>query len=351
MAFGIAGIELAMGNWFQNNPAKRLPDLARQTGKKYEFRTYGHTGEDVKVTFYRDKFGLRGRSKEADRDQILILGGSTAIEFTVPEELTWAEQLEKRINEKRLHRKKIDVINAGINGQTLLGNRASVESWLKHIKIVRPKIVIIYYGFNDALHSIAKSKSLAKNPTEPEAQHKSFKELILVNSALAILGRELKGSYESWASNNRHLFDYKPLPLPTKMSSRSGNIYYEDKILSESSYPNKLAKLIESVEIAWPNANILFVAQSNPNCFFESYTVYKGENKKNICSDMLSIHRYTSKIISNMRSEGRKNIELIPLFLRNPYNRYESSDHIHANSLGSKKIADALFPMMTKYID
>ena len=161
---GIFALEVVFGNWFQANPAKRLPDLARQTEKKYTFRTHGLTGEDVVVDFYRDHLGLRGRNQKSQSQQILVLGGSTAIEFTVPEKLTWAEQLETRLNKELPPENHVDVVNAGINGQTLLGNQLAVDIWLKDIKEIKPKIVIVYYGFNDALYSTKERHDALSDP-------------------------------------------------------------------------------------------------------------------------------------------------------------------------------------------
>ena len=348
LSIGILGIELYFGNWLQANPAKRLPDLARQTGKRYTFRTHGLTGEDVVVDFYRDHLGLRGRDQVNSGQQILVLGGSTAIEFTVPEKLTWAEQLEMRLNMKLPPNHQVDVVNAGINGQTLLGNQIAIDLWLKDIKEIRPKIVIIYYGFNDAIYSTRARNAHAR---DPDLKSKSIKEKLLINSAFAMLARELKGNYQSWATDNGHNFRYIPDHLPTKKELISSDTELEDKAIRKSIYHTKLMNLIQSLKLTWPTSKFIFVAQSSPNCFFESFRHFRSLKDPKICSDMLSIHRYTQSTIQKFQADGDEQLQFEPLFLKNPYDRFGASDDIHANSKGSRNIAKELAPMLLKYIN
>ena len=81
------------------------------------------------VSFSRTEEGFRGKSNDNNLRQILVLGGSTAVEFVVPESLTWAERLQERLNANDIHlsRQDVDVINAGVSGQTLLGNKVSID--------------------------------------------------------------------------------------------------------------------------------------------------------------------------------------------------------------------------------
>ena len=91
----------------------------------------------------------------------MVIGGSTAIEYTVPEWLTWAEQLQSNLNaiNNQSISKAVDVINAGVAGQTLLGNKIAVDLWLKKIKSLTPELIIIYYGHNDAVYTLGEFKN------------------------------------------------------------------------------------------------------------------------------------------------------------------------------------------------
>ena len=345
----IVVLELVFGNWLQRNPAKRLPELARQTGRTYQFKTNGFTGEDVEVNFKRDNEGLRGKSKELGKGrQILVLGGSTAIEFTVPEENTWAEQLEKGLN-KTSTISNIDVINAGIAGQTLLGNRVAVQTWLSELSSLKPELVLIYYGYNDSIYTLNETPNLQ---SDPDSKTQSLKETILLNSAIAMLGRELQGNYKAWANDNQNLFNYQPEELPSEELLYTVDLKEQDKRVMNSPYPDKLEKLIKAINKTWPSAKLVFVAQSDPNCFFTSHNSYRAKKKSKRCEDLLTIHNYTKKHLErlNLRLKDNDQISYEPLFLDNPYDRSGASDHIHTNSKGSRGIAQKLTPRVLNHL-
>jgi len=341
-------LELVFGNWLQQNPAKRIPEIARQAGRTHTFRTNGLTGEDVEVKFHRDKEGFRGKQNDTGLRQILVIGGSTAIEFVVPEALTWAEQLEARLNTKDGKRKQqFDVINAGVAGQTLLGNKLSTDLWLKHTKSINPELIIIYYGHNDAIYTLASNTKATL--IDPDSKEISLKDQLLLNSALAMLAREMKGNVAAWALNNRHLFDYENSSLPQNAAVFSSKA--SDTKVTQSLYPKKLTGLIEAVTTAWPNAKTIFVAQSNPNCFFTNHVKYHAREKNQLCEDLLAVHRHTKDTIEKFQNEGYKRLHYEPLFLDNPYDRSGSSDAIHTNSRGSAGIAEALTPRIQKHLN
>ena len=342
-------LELIFGNWLQRNPAKRLPELARQTGRTYQFKTNGLTGEDVEVNFKRDKEGLRGKSKwPENKRQILVLGGSTAIEFTVPEENTWAEQLEKGLNQTSKI-DNIDVINAGIAGQTLLGNKVAVQTWLSELSSLKPELVLVYYGYNDSVYTLHETPT---SQNDPDSKTQSLKETILLNSALAMLGRELKGNYKAWANDNQNLFDYRPEELPSEEALYTVNSEAQVKRVVNSPYPDKLEQLIKTIKTTWPSAKVVFIAQSDPNCFFTSHSSYRAKENSSRCEDLLSIHHYTKQHLErvNSRLKSDEQISYEPLFLDNPYDRSGASDHIHTNSRGSRGIAQKLTPRVRNHL-
>lgn len=208
-------------------------------------------------------------------------------------------------------------------------------------------MVIIYYGHNDAVYTLGEFKN--NNFIDPDSRLIGVKDQFLINSAFAMLAREIMGNMASWVLNNNYLFDYKGNELPSQSQvfpSISSNAR-----LFRSLYPNKLNGLIESANVAWPHAKIIFVGQSNPNCYFENHNFYRSSHRNLLCEDLLAVHRHTGKIIKSLQKQGNNNIYYEPLFLDNPYNRYGSSDAIQKNSRGSKGIAEKLTPRIKKYLD
>ncbi|NOL48051.1 GDSL-like Lipase/Acylhydrolase family protein [Synechococcus sp. MIT S9220] len=348
LGFAVLFLELVFGNWLQQNPAKRIPEISRQAGRTHSFRTYGLTGEDVLVNFTRNEQGFRGQGNAANSRQILVVGGSTAIEYVVPESLTWAEQLQQGLNKtlSQSSRYEFDVINAGVAGQTLLGNQFSIDLWLKHIKNLNPEFVIVYYGHNDAIYSLGKDNNAIIS--DPDSKSIGVREWVLTSSALVMLLREIKGNLDSWALNNNNLFDYVEGGLPV-----DGEIFTRGQSharIANSSYSDKLNNLIWSIHRAWPIAKIIFVAQSNPNCYFLDHYSYHSYSKNRICEDLLAVHSYTKSTILSMNSDLSGKLFYEPLFMDNPYDRSGSSDAIHTNSRGSKGIADKLTTRLRKYL-
>ena len=109
--------------------------------------------------------------------------------------------------------------------------------------------------------------------------------------------------------------------------------------------------MIKSINRAWPSAKIVFVAQSNPNCYFIDHYSYLAYKSNTLCEDLLAVHAFTKHIINSTNNKLRAKLFYEPLFLDNPYDRSGSSDAIHTNSRGSKGIADKLIVRILKYLD
>ena len=167
-----------------------------------------------------------------------------------------------------------------------------------------------------------------------------------------MLGRELKGNYKAWANDNQNLFDYRPEELTSEEALHKVNPEAQAQRVVNSPYPDKLEQLIKIIKTTWPSAKVVFVAQSNPNCFFTSHNSYRAKEKSSHCEDLLSIHHYTKEHLErvNSRLTSDKQISYEPLFLDNPYDRSGASDHIHTNSRGSRGIAQKLTPRVLNHL-
>ena len=163
-----------------------------------------------------------------------------------------------------------------------------------------------------------------------------------------MLVREIKGNVSSWALNNNNLFDYVDKPLP--VDGEVFKIGQSHARIAKSSYAQKLNNLIFSIHRAWPDSKIIFVAQSNPNCYFIDHQTYRSYGKNRLCDDLLAIHSFTKNKILSMKTQMLGKLFYEPLFMDNPYDRSGSSDAIHTNSRGSKGVADKLISRIRKYL-
>ena len=62
---------------------------------------------------------------------------------------TWSEKLESKLN---LNLNNIDVVNAGIDGQSTYGHIWNFEEWFPKIDNLKPRYILFYIGINERLN-------------------------------------------------------------------------------------------------------------------------------------------------------------------------------------------------------
>ena len=101
------------------------------------------------INYKKDKFGFRGRIKDVSEIDVLVFGGSTTDERYLNLNHTWTEQLELLLNQSNY---KIDIVNAGIDGQSTFGHIWNFKHWINKIDDFKTKYVFFYIGINDSIH-------------------------------------------------------------------------------------------------------------------------------------------------------------------------------------------------------
>jgi hypothetical protein len=119
-----------------------------------EFRTPDPTihfdeNSNIEVENFSIKNGLRTTTDQPEEYNfnILLFGGSTTLMEEVPDDLTYASFLQRRLNLD----KKVRVVNHGTRGATVL-NRVSFL--IKRTPVNKGDIVILYFGVNDSGASV-----------------------------------------------------------------------------------------------------------------------------------------------------------------------------------------------------
>tara|TARA_B100001123_G_C15175913_1_gene973310 strand:+ start:147 stop:1184 length:1038 start_codon:yes stop_codon:yes gene_type:complete len=107
--------------------------------------------ENEKVIFNRDKYGFRGLRKNVDKIDLLVVGGSTTEQHFLNLNDTWPELIEKKFRENS---QNIDIVNAGIGGQSTVGHIWNFDNWFGKIKNFKTKYIIFYLGINDIKENI-----------------------------------------------------------------------------------------------------------------------------------------------------------------------------------------------------
>jgi lysophospholipase L1-like esterase len=100
------------------------------------------------ITYSRDKYGFRGGAGDASRIDVLAVGGSTTNERYVDDSDTWAVRLQRLLGERNC---PLTIANAGVDGYSTIGHIASFDQWFDRVPGLKPRIVLVYAGINDAL--------------------------------------------------------------------------------------------------------------------------------------------------------------------------------------------------------
>ncbi len=178
---GIFFVEYFFGNWRGHKGMERLNvphDIAIE--KDISSIYPSATG---KIFYKRDRNGLRGPFSDVSKVRLLTVGGSTTDQSDITEGETWQDILASRFKEAG---KDVQIANAGIDGQSVLGHSRSLHIWLKKIPNLRPKYVLAYIGINDT----CSSEKMYAPFFEDE---NSIESLIATKSALYYLYRTFRG--------------------------------------------------------------------------------------------------------------------------------------------------------------
>ena len=98
--------------------------------------------------YQRDQFGFRSKRKLISDIDIITIGGSTTDERYLNDEDTWSEKFEKKFLE---HNINVDVVNAGIDGQSTIGHIWNFQDWFPKIENLKTKYFIFYIGLNERI--------------------------------------------------------------------------------------------------------------------------------------------------------------------------------------------------------
>jgi acyl-CoA thioesterase-1 len=114
------------------------------------------------------------RSAETTRPVIVVLGDSISAEYGLPRDTGWVALLRKRLAQERID---YSVANASISGDTTSGGRARMPELMERLK---PSIVIVELGANDALRGVALSTTRDNLRTIVEQAQQGHAKVVLV---------------------------------------------------------------------------------------------------------------------------------------------------------------------------
>ena len=317
-------IETLFGYWFDKD---NFGPYMREHRMKNQTVVWKQKDEVIKYNYIKNYYGFRGDDIEPSKIQAIIMGGSVIDEKFKPEKYTITGFLNSNLKEKN---NSIQIINAGIWGQSTKGMVHNFENWLSKIKKFKPKYILIYTGINEhAAESIDDKDAIYEanvlNPNKREAFVDNIKSRSFIYDQLRI-------------------FRFK------KASKNKNFVKYDGKI--DEQYKK--------------NFNFISYDQA------KQLTKKNNNKTKNYLKRIDQIHSYSRKLgsrpifITNLSAKGHiedvflfntalmdhcltKNYFCIDLAKKLNGNLNYWYDGIHTTKEGSKAIADLIIPELLTY--
>jgi hypothetical protein len=295
------------------------------------------------IFYKKDVYGFRGRLKDVNKIDIIVVGGSTTDERYLNINDTWTEKLQNKLNIYNDY--NIDIVNAGIDGQSTHGHIWNFKFWFNKIPKLKTKYIIFYIGINE-------------KPLPNKNDNFSY-NLNLIQKIKYFL-------------KNNHGITYKIYTLyktkfDNKLLKNVGHFkrdedYINDMKLVKDS--NKILRNEDHRKILLDNMNILinlsnkfgakpiFITQRTNNWIEKNKKIYSLPyllNKNNLeTSNHYAYEKFVSDIVMN--NCKRKNIFCINLFEKLKLNINDTYDFTHVNPNGSSKVSNVIFENLKNYV-
>ncbi len=118
--------------------------------------------------------GPSAHATETGKPVIVVLGDSLSAEYGLPRDSGWVALLRRRLADERID---YSVANASISGDTTSGGRARLPALISRLK---PSIVIVELGANDALRGVPLSTTEDNLRTIVKDAQQSKAKVVLV---------------------------------------------------------------------------------------------------------------------------------------------------------------------------
>lgn len=279
-----------------------------------------------KKNFYeKGKYGFRGRTKPLNEIDILTIGGSTTDERYLNVKDTWSERLQEQFLKIN---KNIDVVNAGIDGQSTIGHIWNFENWFNKLEDFKPRYIIFYIGLNERLMD----KEMSSFDHFYDLSKFSF-----LNKIVFLLKRNNGITYKIYNLLYRKLFLKDYIDVGHKLRTP---VYKEatKNIILKDSHKQKLVDNLNKLVIYSKklNAKPIFVTQKSLRGISVNGINYALGNL-----DILSFENQISKIIISFCFESK--IDCVDLNKIVKFNTNDFYDLVHTTPTGSEKISSIIF--------
>jgi acyl-CoA thioesterase I len=151
-------------------PVVLVAGFAAHAGAAYAASTAG----PATAPSYKQTNAPANQPTVAAKPVIVVLGDSLSAEYGLPRDTGWVQLMRLRLADQRLD---YSVANASISGDTTSGGRARLPVLLERLK---PAIVIVELGANDALRGVPLSTTEDNLRTIIEQSQQAHAKVVLI---------------------------------------------------------------------------------------------------------------------------------------------------------------------------
>jgi hypothetical protein len=284
------------------------------------------------IIYQKDEYGFRGRSKDVSKIDILTVGGSTTDEKFLNVEDTWSHKLEKKFQD---FEKKVDVVSAGIDGQSSHGHIWSLKNWFPKVKNLKTTYIIFYMGINENLKN--KSDTIFDLQIENLSVKKKVKYYIQRNNGF------LYKIYNILAKKYYNLYMNQGYEILFPKYTKTKNKFTPNQ--DQKNYLiNNLAEIKELTTKL--NAIPIFVTQRSQYWKNIDGKILLANNYIYNDKDYYNFEKFIAEIIIDFCKEN--NILCIDIFKNIKFDIEDHFELAHTTAKGSQKIADYIFEKLNE---
>ncbi len=340
--FTLFAIEIIFGGWFKKN---NLGPYFREHRMKKVAYSMLYNDKKYDYTYLRNYHGFIGSEIKPKDINAVFIGGSTADERWKPQELSIVEQINRKLKKDLID---IKIINAGIEGQTTIGYIANFKFWFPKLVSFKPKYFIFYTGINDLLRKDFNTFDYSDGAAKLIATDKKslFNDNIKSKSIFYDSIRKIKHKYYSRDQKVFMDLDKMIKRYPTNKYSRKHfkDKFYDYLVFSEAEKKKDINYLLEKdkefVNFYLKNidtlANYAKEYSATP-IFINQVTAYGAHIDRHLILNY-ALNRHCdikSYVCIDLANNFKGKLEYW-------------YDGIHTTPLGSKVIADKIYPLLKK---
>ncbi len=331
LLIGLLAVELTFGGWFSRDPIDHL-NIARSSAIQVD--ATGLYPGGAPFTYRRDAWGFRGRGIDPAAIDILTVGGSTTNQLYLPDDATWQAALAKGLAERG---KPAGIANSGIDGQSTVGHLFNFESWYPYVPGLKPRIVLVYVGVNDAMIGVNATDSLTFSSVFKWFRH---------NSALFRLSHTVTGMLEARRAHLTHVaLDYAHAQwtdTPNTADNREAR-----PVADPAAYAERLRQIADRIEAM--GAKPVFVTQARGDYKRIDGKVWGivGSHRLNGVDNWRLLAEFNAVTLAVC---AERKVVCLDLAEELPFGEGDFYDHVHNTPAGAAKIgawlAERLAPLL-----